>query len=411
MIALLIALIPLAAWWRFRDAPIDRDYCPYAYPAVFKSPWLADGHTDIKPPLVHWSYKCWLTTISFLRNWLGLRASLRLLPYLGMSLVTWSAAQSGTEKGLILAFLFASPSLWGHMANTEWLTAALWALAGMAAPGPWAWLFLGLTPLANQKNVLLIVPVALALGLPFQPTTPAVLAFPSLAVVAWLSLTGRLSKAVHWCWMVPKKFGKARTFRINTLSAQHLLKPGILLMVPLLATADVTSWWFGVFVAVVGVSVLSKQIVPHHYLAWAYPLAMAANPGVGSVLAFGAVWVMRDLLPYLKPETLYAVAFPYRDGRNYGDVLADGAEVVAWLKEHAKGEDTIWVNGWENQIYLEAGKKAWQVNVPELTDAPEGITPRVIIHCANGAVPFDYDGYEHKMMTTNGFHVILKRAA
>ena len=33
-------------------------------------------------------------------------------------------------------------------------------------------------------------------------------------------------------------------------------------MVHLLATADVASWWFGVFVAVVGVSVLSKQIVP-----------------------------------------------------------------------------------------------------------------------------------------------------
>ena len=57
---------------------------------------------------------------------------------------------------------------------------------GLAVPGP--------TPLANQKNVLLIVPVALALGLPFQPTTPAVLAFPSLAVVAWLSLTGRLEQ-------------------------------------------------------------------------------------------------------------------------------------------------------------------------------------------------------------------------
>jgi hypothetical protein len=411
MLSLLIALIPLLAWWRFKATPIDRDFCPYAYPAVMGTPWLSAGHTDIKPPLIHWSYKCWLTITSLMPKWMGLNSALRMLPYLGMSLAVWSVAQFGLMQGLILALLFASPSLWPHMANTEWLTVALWALGlSTMSWGPWPWVFLGLTPLANQKNLLLVPFLAFAMGLGMPTENEVIcLLMPSLAVAVYLSMTGRLRKSIEWCWTIPKQFGKARTFRVNTLSAQHLLRPGLLLMLPLLATAQWDSPWMLAFVAVVGVSVMSKQIVPHHYLAWVFPLAMASQPGPATLAAFAIVFVMREALPWIQPETIYKVSFPYRTGQNYGDILADGAEVTAWLDEHAKGVDTIWVNGWENQIYLTAQKKAWQINVPELTTAPEGLAPEIIVHCSNGCVEFDYDGYEHEMMTTNGFHVILRR--
>ena len=48
----------------------------------------------------------------------------------------------------------------------------------------------------------------------------------------------------------------------------------------------------------------------------------------------------------------------------------------------------------ENHIYLNAMRKAWRIEIPELKGAPEGEAPKYIVHCANSCKPFDYKGYE-----------------
>ena len=393
---LTISLSILAFWyWRFKDVPIDRDYCPYAYPAFRGTGYLRNGHTDIKPPLIHWSYT-WLANIFTPQKSNSLAAWLRIPPFLGMSLAVCCLAISGhTAQALALALLFASPSLWGHMANTEWMTASLWA-AALAVPWEEAkWFLIGATLLVNIKNALLLAPVALALGLLFTPISPAVLwgVIPLMLAFTFLLLTGRAGIAYQWVFKTPRTMGKARTLRINTLSSFHLLKPGLYVFAPFLASMDYTSPWALVALSVVAVAILSKQIVPHHFILLALPVAMAWAPSVGSLFAFAIVFGMREIIPYLNPATMYQVTFAGKQGGHYGLNLDDGAYVTNWLKANTDPSETIWINGWENQIYLNANRAAWQIQVPELLDPPKGQPPRVIVHC-QGAIEFDYAGYD-----------------
>jgi len=405
----LIALLPLIAWYRFRHTKLDRDFTPYAYPAVFGVGYLTNGHRDIKPPLIHWSYKAWLFISSPFK--LNQTMTLRLLPAISTGCLLIIVPISWQQK-LALSLLLLSPTLWTHMANTEWLTVTVLALAsalqGVQGFTEWRWMLLGLLPFINQKNALLLVPVAWALGLNPTPTNLAALCIPGMLILAHLTLTGRLKTFLHHTWTMPNRMGKGRTLKQNTLGHLHLLKPGLILMAPFLACMDWHSPWAVVLVCVVGVSLWSKQIVPHHFILWAFPLAMACEPTVMTFVAFALVWAFRDLAIWLRPENIYKITFGAPQG-DYGMRLDDGEWVANWLKLHNVTE--VWVNGMDNNVYLQAGVKAWNLVVPEWTEPFEGLPPKVIVHCP-GNVAFDYDahGYSVTDSSPKGMYIISERA-
>lgn len=409
MLILALAII-IAAYLRFSNTALDRDYAPYAYPAVNKTGYLQAGHHDIKPPLIHWSYKLWTRLSSF--STLPLTASLRLLAAIGISLATGCIAISHPAQGLVIALLLSSPTLWNHMANTEWLTVTLLALSvaistGLPTHPELAFLVLGLLPWANQKNALLIAPVAWALGLTLSTTHFLALCGPSVLFGAYLVLTGRAKTFWQHCFVAPSKMGKARTLKQNTLGHLHLLKPGIILMAPFIATMDFSSPWAAIFFLCIGISVWSKQIVPHHYLLWAFPLALASRPGIGAFVAFAIVWAFRDLAIWLRPSNIYRITFGGAQG-DYGMRLEDGEWVAHWLRE--RGAKEIWVNGMDNNIYLSGPFKAWNMVVPEWTEKFEGKPPKYIVH-GPGAIEFDYDGNGYQMVesTSRGSYILMER--
>lgn len=408
-LALALAIVILS-YWRFKDVPLDRDWTPYAYPAINRTPWLTAGHQDIKPPLIHWSYKLWAIVTST-PSTETLRAWVRALPVIA-NLCSVTLLESYTSgAGLLLALLVSLPTMWTHMANTEWLTVFLLSVAvGTSATlPPIAWLALGLLPWANQKNVLLIAPVAWALHLyPTGIGTIALLVAPSLFLLLYLALTGRMGKFITWCWTIPAQFGKKRTLRANTLGHLHLLKPGLFLMLPLVATMNTT--WGLVLLAMVAVAISSKQVMPHHFLLLALPIALGASISTASLLAFGLAWILIDLPCWLRPSLVYPLTFADKSGAHYGMVLGEGEWVAQWMRLNAPEEDTIWVNGIENNVYLQCGLKAWAIIIPELTVTPEGTPPRHIIHC-RGNVPYDYDanGYEMADASPLGGLVIMRR--
>jgi len=404
LLTILGVLIVALAYWRLKDLPLDRDYTPYCYPAIYRVPWLGQGHVDIKPPLIHWSYKCWLMTTSILSKYLPRPALLRLLPFLGLSLAVCSAGTLGAEKALVLGLLFASPTLWVHMANTEWLTVALWAGA-IVAPEPMAWGLLGLTPWANQKNLLLIVPVALALGLSVSPIGLIALASPSIVLGAFLLLTGRARKALAWCYLLPKEFGKRRTFKVNTLSASRLLIPALALLAPVLASLT-ANYWALAALAYALVSLASKQIVPHHFIGLAFLLALASEPTAFTIGALLLVWGLRDGLCLYEPKIVYPTTFG-GPGGHYGQMLGDAEKIAAKIP---KGE-TIWVNGMENNVYLQAEAKAVRIEIPELPGVPDFSKgkPEYIVHCATSHKAFDYEGYEPIEISNLGLFTLMQR--
>lgn len=412
----LIALLPLLAFYRFRHTNLDRDFTPYAAPAVFKIGYLEQGHHDIKPPLIHWSYKAWLGCVSWLK--LPLPIALRLLQYASVSMACLLVSQSQTNMdhpilgALVLALLLTSPTLWTHMANTEWLTVLFLSLtvsfSNLQGFETYAWLTLGLLPFINQKNALLLVPVMWALGLSPTPTNLAALCIPGMLILSYLSLTGRFKTFLFHVWTMPNRMGKSRTLKQNTLGHLHLLKPGILLMMPFVASLNVASPWALVLVLCILVSLWSKQIVPHHFILWAFPLAMACEPTVMTFVAFAIVWAFRDLAIWIRPANIYPITFGAPNG-DYGMRLDDGEWVARWLEQHKAKE--LWVNGMDNNVYLQANIKPWNLVVPEWTEKFEGLPPKHIVHCP-GAIEFDYDkhGYEMKESSPRNSYIIMERA-
>jgi len=407
-VSLVIALAIVAlAYWRFKDVPLDRDWTPYAYPALHGTGYLENGHQDIKPPLIHWGFKAWLGIASKLKL---KGASLRMLPSISLMAsvaLVWTYSPS---SALILALLMTAASLWAHMANTEWLTVLLLAVATAASGQAWslplAWLALGLLPWANQKNLLLIPVMILATGLSWNNWI-WIGAFSALAIT-YLALTGRLRALIRWTWTIPAQFGKTRTLRRNTLGHLHLLKPGLFLMLPFIATMQ--GPWALVLLAMVALALLSKQVMPHHFLLLAFPISMGAQPTLMAGAAFGIAWILIEAAAWIVPANVYALTFADPGGAHYGMVLKDAEWVTRWLDENEPNEDTIWVNGMENNVYLHSGRKAWAIIVPELRETPQGLPPRIIVHC-RGSVEFDYDAHGYEMVDSSplGGLVIMRR--
>lgn len=410
----LIATLPLLFWFQFKDVPLDRDYAPYCYPAIFKTGYLKDGHFDIKPPLIHWSYKVWLSCISRLN--MGLSAKLRLLPAVALSVsILMVGIKNGPGCSLIFAVLLCSPTLWTHMANTEWLTVTLISLALYLAPNPICAVALSLLPFVNQKNLLLLVPVAWALGV-FQLPTQELVRFTQIGSLTALIMTSLilwrvgLSKTISNLWLIPKQMGRKRTLAVNTMSAWHLLRPCIYLTSVILACCHPLNPWATVSVLVMVLALLSKQVVPHHFILLALPLAIGADTSIFTFVALAAVFVTRDLIVWMRPSLIYSVTFPSSRGQgDYGDMLAEGRKVAAIVKAITNPDEHIWVNGMENNVYLEAERKAWRIEVPELEGLPEGEAPRVIVHVAGQAKKFDYKGYEPHEISNMGAMTVMVR--
>lgn len=74
-------------------------------------------------------------------------------------------------------------------------------------------------------------------------------------------------------------------------------------------------------------------------------------------------------------------------------------EVVEWLKANTAPGEAILVNGFENQIYIEANRPAICMDICEAPREADKIMPRVIVHCGNSAVEMDYTGYEPQLIT------------
>lgn len=408
----LIALIPILAWYRFRDTPLDRDYAPYALPAVLGLPYLRDGHVDIKPPLIHWSYKVWWKIISLMQLSKMQTLAIRLLPTLGMTLATLCAGLVSWKAALVLALLFASPTLWTHMANTEWLTVALLSLSMTFSQShgweSWAWMTLGLLPFVNQKNALLLVPVAWGLSLNPSPTNLAALCIPGMLILVYLTLTKRLVEFYVWCVAIPAAFGKRRTFKTNTLGHSKYLLPCLFLLAPFIASMDWHSRWTVVLACMVAVTLWSKQTVPHHFILFTFPVAMAAHPTPMTFAAFFIVWAVRDGITWYKPELIYRVTFGGASG-DYGSMIRDARHIEDWLRKNTGPDEIIWVNGAENQIYLNTMRKPWRIEIPEIKGLPDGEAPRCIVHCSQSAQEFDYTGYTPELVSVVGLYTLMVR--
>jgi hypothetical protein len=418
-------LIVLATYWRFKDLPMDRDYAPYAYHTLHGG-WLRDGHADIKTPLIHLTYSWGQWVHRALAMYLpmpawGTPSTFRAVPFMGILLGVVAIGVNYPIAAIVLALLITTPSMWSVMANTEWLSVAVLAGAiGFASSpeyGLAAMFLLGALPWANQKNAIL---------LPFLSLVPefrdawtwepwaASLAFamPSILILSWIAATGRLKDFYTMCWVVPKDFGGRRTFKGNTLVHSFLLKPPLTLMLPFLIFVDWANPWAWVLVAMIGISVWTKQIMPVHFIPWCLALAMASQPAMGSFVAFLILWIMRELVVWLKPATFYPICFPSRSGIHYGVLLQESEIVTDWLKEFTKPEETIWCNTWDNNIYLQAERKAWCFLLPEMVFEPEAGNepPRVIVH-GIGHLDFDYDrwGYVQAMITPRGCYTVMIR--
>lgn len=410
-LAITAALLPLAFWWRFRNVPLDRDYAPYAYCGVFNTGFLEDGHVDIKGPIIQWSYRVWLILLSPLK--LPLSHKLRLMPAASTSsAILIVGLNYGPMNALVLAILFCSPTLWTHMANTEWLTVSLISLCVPLATAPqmsmFAWIILGLLPWVNQKNLLLIVPVAWALGLNLMPTFPTALAIaaPSIAILCYITATRKLNLWRYWLIRVPAMMGAKRTFRHNTVSALKILTPCLALFAPVVASLNIQSPWIFCAGAVVVLMILSKQIVPHHFILLVLPVALSTEPSVFTFAGIALIWCFRDGLIWYKPELVYQLTFP-----SYGSLLEGARTIENWIKANTKPDEIIWVNGYENQIYLNTMRKAWRIEIPELEGLPEGEPPKYVVHSAQTAKKFDYEkyGYETELISNMGHYTLVVR--
>lgn len=203
--------------------------------------------------------------------------------------------------------------------------------------------------------------------------------------------------------------GKGRTLKDNTLQALHLLTPFLYKFALVLTVCDWSSPWFIVLLVVIGMTVSVKQVVPHHFILWTFPLAMCASPTPLFWVAWGILWVIQDWPIWQRPELLYPLTFRYRAGGHYGILLDDAMEAVEWIKANTEEGEAIWVNGFENQIYLEANRPSVCMEICEAPREEPAILPRVIVHCGTSGAEFDYSGYEHVLISTKGLYTVMKR--
>ncbi len=168
-------------------------------------------------------------------------------------------------------------------------------------------------------------------------------------------------------------------------------------------------------VMVVG-TLLTKQITPQHFIPFALPIAMSARPEClpMALVAWLIVWALRSRLAWQFPAQIYALTFSYAGKGDYGLMLKDADSIEAWLRENTKPDEEIWVNGMENQIYLNCMRKPWSLYIPELTTLPEGTPPRIVVHCAGSANRnFNYDKWGYMPVgdpSRMGMFTILERA-
>lgn len=218
-----------------------------------------------------------------------------------------------------------------------------------------------------------------------------------------------------WLWQMPKRMGKHRHIRSHIVGMLHLYIPFLYKLALILAIVDYTSPWFIVFLVVVAMSIASKGIVPHHFILWALPLALCANPGPMFFVGWGILWFVQDWPIWKNPSLIYPLTFRYKSGsglRDYGQLLEDSNEVVDWLKKNTAEDEAIWVNGAENHVYLDANRKATAMSIIEAQGVePRLDFPRVIVHSAATPEHYDYTpgGYEHVLISPHGFYTILQR--
>ena len=427
MFTLILALAVVGiGYWRFKDIPLDRDYAPYAYHTLHGG-WLRDGHADIKPPLIHlvysWAHICYKTfsSIMTLPAW-GSPASFRAVPFAGIALACISLHCYAPGSDLVCALLLVSPTMWMPMAATEWLTITLLASSAALASHPSTAILslavIGLLPWANQKNALLL-PFLLLVPVFREACMTAgwvegISAFlgPSLLILTWIVATGRLRYFWVLCWLVPKDFGRRRSLRGNALIHAYLLRPCIVLMVPFLIAVNWLNPWAWVLVVMVALTIAAKQIMPVHFQPWLLALALATEPTAGVFFGFGILWVLREAAVWMRPSLFYPVCFPGKNGVNYGHLIEDADVVADWLADYTKPDEVIWVNSWDNNIYLTGKRKAWCFLLPEMIFEPEEgkEPPRVIIH-GIGHLDFDYDkyGFLPAMTTPRGCYTVLVR--
>ncbi len=125
-------------------------------------------------------------------------------------------------------------------------------------------------------------------------------------------------------------------------------------------------------------------------------------------MGLALVWCLRDGLIWYRPDLIYRVTFGSAQG-DYGTVMKDADTLEAWIMKNTKPDEVIWVNGMENQIYLNTLRKAWRIEIPELMGIPEGDKPRVIVHCAQSFKEFDYEGYEPELTSRIGLFTLMVR--
>ena len=377
------SLLPVVYWWRFRKNPVDRDYACYAYPAWQKTGYLTNGHIDIKPPLIHWLYKLWwilpIKPIGY---------KLRLMPLLAHVVTVYLLGlRFGWQASLVAGLLYANPYMWPHMANTEWIGNLCIAIA-INLSGWQSQLILGFMWIANLK----FIPFSIALGgywaykeagFSIGIFSMLLQGLPFFLAVGYLIITKRLDVFLKYVIVMPKYFGKVR--RLFTHTDIPLIKRALgIELLPFISAMDWKSEWTILSAWWMILNVASKQIVPHHLLML-IPLISASVTLTPMVLAaYTLTLLFRNLVVWKKPELLYAASFgdPVR-GTDYGMMLKDSSYISKWILAETKPDETILVNGIDNEIYTHTGRKAYFFVLPEYWALPDNFNPpRVVVHCA-----------------------------
>lgn len=177
-------------------------------------------------------------------------------------------------------------------------------------------------------------------------------------------------------------------------------------MAPFIASMSWDSRWTLVLAVMIAVTVYSKQTVPHHFILFTFPIAMAANPTAMTFVAFALVWAVRDGICWYKPELIYRVTFGGASG-DYGTMMNDARHIEAWIRDNTKPDEIIWVNGAENQIYINTMRRPWRIEIPEIKGLPEGVAPLYIVHCSQSAQELDYAGYTPKIVSVIGLFTLM----
>ncbi len=203
---------------------------------------------------------------------------------------------------------------------------------------------------------------------------------------------------------------KERTFRANTLSTLHLLLPFLIKFALILTILDWRSPWFVVLMVVIGLTITAKQIVPHHFILWTLPLALASHPTVLFFVAWVILWLIQDFSIWKNPKLIYPLTFRFRNNqvKDYGQLLDDADQVIAWVKANTKEGEAIFVNGFENNLYLECNRPASNMLICEAVGHEEIELPRVYLHSAGTAtLEFDLSNYRHVLISPMGLYTIM----